>query len=73
MHVCSILNLLAIFFLKEQHVSAHEHIINEAKRSDCAVAVSALQETGKNRTAYGHLFNEVKHLMRLREIVLRKI
>ena len=42
-------------------------------QSDCAEVISALKCSGKNRTVYGHLFDEVKHLMELRDNVLVKI
>jgi hypothetical protein len=42
-------------------------------QSDCVVALSALKESGRNRTVYGQLFDEVKRLMNLREIILVKL
>jgi hypothetical protein len=42
-------------------------------QSDCVVALSALKESGRNRTVYGQLFDEVKRLMNLQEIILVKL
>lgn len=41
--------------------------------TDCAVALAALKEPMKNRSQYGHMIDEVKRLMSLRDFSLMKI
>jgi hypothetical protein len=42
-------------------------------QTDCAEAITAMKCTRKNRSAYGHLIDEIKHLLKLRDNVRVKI
>jgi hypothetical protein len=42
-------------------------------QTDCAEAITVMKCTGKNRSAYGHLIDEIKHLLNIRDNVLMKI
>jgi hypothetical protein len=43
-------------------------------QTDCAEAITAMKWcTRKNRSAYGHLIDEIKHLLNIRDNVLMKI